>query len=67
MPVVTPKPVRTSKNAKDMLRYDVDNENETIRNYRERIPQCESLEVPDLGRGPKRVRIAENLIGVIPG
>ena len=43
MPVVTPKPVRTSKNAKDMLRYDLDNENETIRNYRDRIPQCETL------------------------
>lgn len=43
MPAVTPKPVRTSKNAKDMLRYDLENENETIRNYRERIPQCEAL------------------------
>lgn len=43
MPVVTPKPVRTSKNAKEMLRFDLDNENETIRNYRQRIPQCESL------------------------
>jgi bacterioferritin len=43
MPVVTPKPVRTSKNPKDMLRYDLDNENETIRNYRDRIPQCEAL------------------------
>src|SRR5690242_3156874 len=43
MPVVTPKPVRTSKNAKDMLRFDLDNENETIRNYRDRIPQCEAL------------------------
>src|SRR6266404_7210363 len=43
MPVVTPKPVRTSKNARDMLRYDLDNENETIRNYRERIQQCEAL------------------------
>jgi len=43
MQVVTPKPVRTSKNAKDMLRYDLDNENETIRNYRDRIPQCETL------------------------
>src|SRR5471030_2387900 len=43
MPVVTPKPVRTSKNAKDMLQFDLDNENETIRNYRERIPQCEAL------------------------
>ena len=43
MPVVTPKPVRTSKNARDMLRYDLDNENETIRNYRDRIPQWEAL------------------------
>src|SRR4029450_7844020 len=43
MPVVDPKPVRTSKNARDMLRYDLDNENETIRNYRDRIPQCEAL------------------------
>src|ERR1041385_8043800 len=43
MPVVTPKPVRTSKDARDMLRYDLDNENETVRNYRDRIPQCEAL------------------------
>jgi bacterioferritin len=43
MPSVTPKPVRTSKNPKDMLRYDLDNENETIRNYRDRIRQCEVL------------------------
>ena len=43
MPAITPKPVRTSKNARDMLRYDLDNENETIRNYRDRVPQCEAL------------------------
>ena len=43
MPTVTPKPVRTSKNAKDMLRFDLENENETVRNYRDRIRQCESL------------------------
>jgi bacterioferritin len=43
MPAVTPKPVRTSKNPTDMLRYDLDNENETIRNYRDRIRQCEAL------------------------
>jgi len=43
MPVVVPKPVRTSKNPKDMLRYDLDNENETILNYRDRIRQCEAL------------------------
>ena len=43
MPAVTAKPVRRSKNARDMLRYDLDNENETIRNYRDRIRQCETL------------------------
>lgn len=43
MPAVTPKPVRTSKEAKDMLRFDLENENETIRNYRDRIRQCEAL------------------------
>lgn len=43
MPSVTPKPVRTSKDAREMLRFDLDNENETIRNYRDRIRQCEAL------------------------
>jgi bacterioferritin len=43
MPAVTPKPVRTSKNPKEMLQYDLDNENETIRNYRDRVRQCETL------------------------
>jgi bacterioferritin len=43
MPAVTPLPVRTSKNPKEMLRFDLDNENETIRNYRVRIRQCEAL------------------------
>jgi bacterioferritin len=43
MPVVVPKPVRTSENPKEMLRFDLDNENETIRNYRDRVRQCEAL------------------------
>jgi bacterioferritin len=43
MPVVTPQPVRTSEDAKDMLRFDLENEGATIRNYRERIRQCEAL------------------------
>jgi bacterioferritin len=43
MPCVTPKPVKVSKNAKEMLRFDLENENETIRNYRERVRQCEAL------------------------
>jgi len=43
MPAVTPRPVRTSKNAEDMLRFDLENENETIHNYRDRVRQCEAL------------------------
>jgi bacterioferritin len=43
MPTVTPKPVRTSEKAREMLRFDLDNENETIGNYRDRVRQCEAL------------------------
>jgi bacterioferritin len=43
MPTVTPKPVRTSKDPKEMLRFDLENENATIRNYRDRVRQCETL------------------------
>src|ERR1035437_9893694 len=41
MPITVPKPVRTSEKAVDMLRFDLENENETIRQYRRRIQQCE--------------------------
>jgi bacterioferritin len=43
MAAVTPKPVRTSEKARDMLRFDLENENETVRNYRDRVRQCEAL------------------------
>jgi bacterioferritin len=40
---VTPKQVRTSDKAEDMLRFDLQNEADTIRAYRERVEQCEAL------------------------
>jgi bacterioferritin len=43
MPTVTPLPVQTSEKAKDMLRFDLNHEGETIRNYRDRVRQCEEL------------------------
>ncbi len=43
MPAVHPKPVRTSEKPKEMLRFDLENEMATIRRYRERVRQCESL------------------------
>lgn len=43
MPTATPKPVVLTEDNKGMLRADLNNETETILNYRERIKQCEEL------------------------
>ena len=42
-PTVQAEPVKTSEKADQMLRFDLDNENVTVRNYRERVKQCEAL------------------------
>ena len=42
-PAVTPAPVRRSDDPEEMLRFDLDNENQTVRNYRQRVRQCEAL------------------------
>jgi bacterioferritin len=44
MPTVTPKTVKTSEKAEEMLRFDLQNELETIANYRARIRQADALE-----------------------
>jgi len=43
MPCVTHKPVKTSEKATDMLHFDLESENETIRQYRRRVKQCDEL------------------------
>jgi bacterioferritin len=43
MPATVPKLVRTSEKATDMLRFDLEAEVDTIRNYRVRVKQCEAL------------------------
>ena len=43
MPVTTPKEVRTSEKAEDMLRFDLEAETETIQHYRQRVRQSEAL------------------------
>ena len=43
MPSVTPKPVKTSEKAEDMLKFDLENETVTIRNYRRRVKQADEL------------------------
>ncbi len=42
-PITQPRPVRVSAEATDMLRFDLENETETIRNYRNRVRECEAL------------------------
>ena len=43
MPAVAPKPVKTSEKAEEMLRFDLENERETIRQYRRRVRQADAL------------------------
>src|SRR5665213_4436752 len=56
MPTVTPKPVKTSEKAEDMLKFDLANERETIRNYRRRVKQADEL---------NEFAIAESLRGIL--
>ena len=42
-PVTVPKEVKRSEDAKEMLQFDLENERQTIINYRERIRQAEVL------------------------
>src|ERR1700685_1596007 len=59
LPVVTPKPVKTSEDPKEMLRFDLDNENETIRNYRLRVRQCEQLGEYAMAEQIRQILVAE--------
>ena len=56
MPTATALPVTLSENPEEMLRADLENENETVRNYRERVKQCEALE---------EYTIAEDLLEIL--
>src|ERR1700686_2382087 len=42
-PVVTAKPVVQTDDNKEMLRADLNNENDTVRNYRQRVRECDKL------------------------
>ena len=43
MPNATALPVKLSEDAETMLRADLQNENDTVRAYRERVRQCDAL------------------------
>lgn len=43
MPTNVPGPVKLTEDPREMLRADLDNENQTVRGYRERVKQCEAM------------------------
>jgi bacterioferritin len=59
MPTVTPKLVKTSEKNEDMLRFDLENERETIRNYRRRIKQCDELNEYAIGESIREILMQE--------
>ena len=59
MPVTTPKPVKTSDKPEDMLRFDLENENETIQHYRVRVRQCEALQEYAMAEQIRQILIQE--------
>ena len=54
-PTNTPKEVKISDKAEDMLRFDLENEKETIRNYRRRVKQVDELDEFALGEDLREI------------
>jgi bacterioferritin len=59
MPSVAPKPVKTSERAEDMLKFDLENEKVTIRNYRRRVKQADGLNEFAIAEGLRGILIQE--------
>ena len=55
MPAVKPKEVKTSEKNEDMLRFDLEAEKETIRNYRRRVKQADELSEYALGEDLREI------------
>jgi bacterioferritin len=58
-PTTEPKPVRTSSDPEDMLRFDLEAENETIIRYRQRLKQCEAMEEYALAEQIREILVDE--------
>ena len=59
MPSVTPKPVKTSEKAEDMLRFDLEDEKVTIAQYRRRVKQCDELNEYALSESIREILVQE--------
>jgi bacterioferritin len=59
MPATTPKPVKTSEKAEEMLRADLENERVTIGNYRLRVRQADAMEEFALSEQLREILVQE--------
>jgi len=59
MPSVKPKEVKTSEKAEDMLRFDLENERQTIAHYRRRVKQCDQLNEFSIGESIREILMQE--------
>lgn len=59
MPNATALPVKLTEDPEEMLRADLQNENDTVRAYRERVRQCEALGEFALGEQIREILIQE--------
>jgi bacterioferritin len=59
MPITTPKEVKTSEKPEDMLRFDLENESETIQHYRQRVKQCEALQEYAMAEQIRQILVQE--------
>jgi bacterioferritin len=58
-PATEPMPVRTGETAEEMLTIDLENENETIKHYRQRVRQCEALGEYAVGEYIRQILVQE--------
>jgi bacterioferritin len=59
VPTVTPKLVKLSDKPRDLLRFDLENERDTIKHYRARVRQCELLGEFAMGEHIREILIQE--------
>jgi bacterioferritin len=58
-PTVVPAEVAMSEDPDELLRLDLDNENETVRHYRQRVRQCEALGEFAMAEHIRRILVQE--------
>jgi bacterioferritin len=58
-PATTPKPVKVSEKPEEMLQFDLNNEKDTIKNYRERIRQADAMGEFALSEVLRRIIVQE--------